>query len=102
MQQRVEDCDLVLQQQSCCRWQQVRQTLRRSMRTVCRPECVIHVDLAVCRELLRECRVVLFFSAVKSNVLQYGDIARLELLNYGRDRGANAVGGKTHRQTHEL
>jgi len=71
------------------------------VRSVCRPECVIDVNLAVCRELLRECRVVLLFSAVESNVLQYGDVARLEILNYGRGRGADAVGGKVHRHTDE-
>src|SRR5207249_5347511 len=65
-----EELDLLLHQKSRYRREQPRYSLRGSVRSVCGPEGVVHVDLTQAGERLRIVRVVGLLLVMKPQVLQ--------------------------------
>ena len=72
------------------------------MGAVGRPERVVHVDVGVGRERLRELRVVLLLLRVEAEVLEQQDLARPQPLDGVLGPDAERVAGDRHVPAEEL
>ena len=64
-------------------------------------ERIIHIDVTVAREFLRERGIVRFLFRVKTEIFQHQYFPRAEVIHHLPDLGADAIFGELHRAIKE-